>query len=125
MEFKSNTPIYLQVIEDIKSKIIVGEIKPGEKLPSSRELAVMYDINPNTAARIYTEMERVGISYTKRGIGTFVTDDKKVFDEMKTQIISGIVYKFVDDMRSMGYDDKSMEVELKKYLTKENLGKGK
>ena len=46
MEFKSNTPIYLQVIEDIKSKIIVGEIKPGEKLPSSRELAVMYDINP-------------------------------------------------------------------------------
>ena len=44
---------------------------------------------------------------------------------MKTQIISRIIYKFVDDMRSMGYDDKSMEVELKKYLTKENLGKGK
>ena len=54
MEFKTNIPIYLQVIEDIKQKIIAGTLPLGSKLPSSRELAIEYQINPNTAARIYS-----------------------------------------------------------------------
>ena len=58
MEYKANIPIYLQVIEDIKRRIIIGEIKLGEKLPSTRELAVQYTVNPNTAARIYNELEQ-------------------------------------------------------------------
>lgn len=75
MEFKTNIPIYLQVIEDIKQKIIAGTLPLGSKLPSSRELAIEYQINPNTAARIYSEMESMGLSYTRRGIGTFVTEN--------------------------------------------------
>ena len=53
MDYKANIPIYLQVIDDIKKRILTGEIKLGDKLPSTRELAVQYTVNPNTAARIY------------------------------------------------------------------------
>ena len=48
MDYKANTPIYLQVIDDIKRRILTGEIKLGDKLPSTRELAVQYTVNPNT-----------------------------------------------------------------------------
>ena len=52
MDYKANIPIYLQVIDDIKKRILTGEIKLGDKLPSTRELAVQYTVNPNTAARL-------------------------------------------------------------------------
>ena len=57
MNYNAEMPIYLQVIHDLKKKMIQGKILPGEKLPSNRELAVLYKINQNTAARIYREME--------------------------------------------------------------------
>lgn len=57
MEYNSGSPIYLQVINELKKKMVKGELKPGEKMPSNRELAVLYKVNQNTAARIYREME--------------------------------------------------------------------
>ena len=64
MNYNAEMPIYLQVIHDLKKKMIQGKILPGEKLPSNRELAVLYKINQNTAARIYREMETHGYCYT-------------------------------------------------------------
>ena len=52
MEYNSGSPIYLQVINELKKKMVKGELKPGEKMPSNRELAVLYKVNQNTAARI-------------------------------------------------------------------------
>ena len=69
MQYNNRLPIYLQVINDIKKRMVKGEIMPGEKLPSTRALAVEYEVNPNTAARIYTEMEKMGLCYTERGTG--------------------------------------------------------
>lgn len=57
MRYENDRPIYLQVIEDISRRLIQGELALGEKLPSVREMAVQYQINPNTASRVYKEME--------------------------------------------------------------------
>lgn len=103
MEFKSNLPIYLQVIDDIKKKIITGALPLGTKLPSSRELAIQYDINPNTAARVYNEMESMGLSYTKRGIGTFVTDDAQVIDQLKQEKLTQILTVLNEQLSGLGY----------------------
>ena len=67
MEFENNIPIYIQVINQIKKDIITGKLPMGAKLPSTRELAVLYHINPNTAGRGYKEMELQNMCYTKRG----------------------------------------------------------
>ena len=74
MEYNVEVPIYVQVVRDIKKRIVRKQLLPGEKLPSNRELAVLYKVNPNTAARIYKEMEAEGYCYTKRGLGTFITE---------------------------------------------------
>ena len=75
MEYNTASPIYLQVINELKKRMVKGELKPGEKMPSNRELAVLFKVNQNTAARIYREMESMGLCYTKRGIGTFVSEE--------------------------------------------------
>ena len=79
MEYITEIPIYLQVIRDLEKKIIQGKLRPGDRLPSSRELAVHYRINQNTAARIYRELEDMGYCFTRRGIGTFVSEDETIF----------------------------------------------
>ena len=68
MNYNAEMPIYLQVIHDLKKKMIQGKILPGEKLPSNRELAVLYKINQNTAARIYREMETQDIVIQSGGL---------------------------------------------------------
>lgn len=64
MNFQANYPIYLQIAEDIKRRIVIGELKAGDKLPSNAELALAYQVTPNTVQRIYRQLEAEGISYT-------------------------------------------------------------
>ena len=70
-----NTPVYEQIMSQVKYAIATGVQRPGEALPSVRQLAVDILVNPNTVARSYRELEREGIVERRRGIGLFVTED--------------------------------------------------
>lgn len=115
MDYKANIPIYLQVIDDIKKRILTGEIKLGDKLPSTRELAVQYTVNPNTAARIYNELEQCGLCYTKRGLGTFVSEDVNLIDTLKAEISNEIIETFVSGMTSLGFSKDEIINLIKNY----------
>lgn len=104
MEFNNSEPIYLQVIRKMKKDMVSGRIGPGEKLPSARELSLTYQINPNTAARIYREMELMGLCTTRRGIGTFVTEDASVFQSLRAGMAGETVKGFIVEMHSLGYE---------------------
>ena len=80
MQYNPSIPIYLQVEAELIKDMLNGKLPPGEKLPSGRDLAVKYKINPNTASRVYQELEMKGLCFTKRGMGTFVTEDEKIKD---------------------------------------------
>ena len=71
MEYNSSLPIYLQAANSIKQDIVTGKLSPGARLPSVRDLAVEYTINPNTVSRVYKELEMEGVCFTRRGMGTF------------------------------------------------------
>lgn len=103
MEFDNTVPIYLQVICQIKKDLIQGNIQLGEKLLSTRELANMYQINPNTASRIYKELEYEGICFTKRGLGTYVTENQNVIKKIKEEMAETAITQFVESMKSIGY----------------------
>lgn len=66
------TPIYAQVERGLRASIAAGRLKPGDQLPTVRELAVELGVNANTVARVYSELERNGVFETRRGVGTFV-----------------------------------------------------
>lgn len=66
------TPIYAQIERGLRAAIAAGRLKPGDQLPTVRELAVELRVNANTIARVYSELERGGVFETRRGVGTFV-----------------------------------------------------
>lgn len=75
MEFDDNKPIYLQISDGICEKVLSGEFKPGERIPSVREWAVQIGVNPNTVARSYDTLTDRGVIFNKRGIGFFLSGD--------------------------------------------------
>lgn len=72
---RSGIPLYVQLIEQIKRCIAVGILRPGERLPTVKQLAVELTINSNTVARAYRELERDAIVDLTQGRGSFVRDD--------------------------------------------------
>lgn len=103
MEYNTASPIYLQVINELKKRMVNGELKPGEKMPSNRELAVLFKVNQNTAARIYREMESMGLCYTKRGIGTFVSEEDDMISGLKKEMAEELVRNFMQEMEDLGF----------------------
>lgn len=72
---KNNLPIYMQVVQDFKFQISSGILKPKDKLPSVRELALSLMVNPNTVQKAYKELEDEGYIVTVIGKGNFVAED--------------------------------------------------
>jgi GntR family transcriptional regulator len=70
---RDKTPIYAQLERGLRAGMATGRLKPGDQLPTVRQLAVELRINANTVARVYAELERSGAIETRRGVGSFVT----------------------------------------------------
>ncbi len=107
-EFNSSRPIYLQLADRIIQRIIRGELQPGDKLPSVRETAVDSGVNPNTVQRTYSELERMDVTVTKRGQGTFVTENSEVLEEIRNKLKSEHIEAFIDDMEAIGFTEKEI-----------------
>lgn len=76
-QLDENSPIFLQIKEQLEDSIINGTVKPGERVPSTNEFAKHYQINPATAAKGINELVDEGILVKRRGVGMFVTEDAK------------------------------------------------
>ena len=96
-------PIYLQLEDIIKSKIIAGLYKPGQKLPSVRELAAEAAVNPNTMQKALTELERSGLVYTQRTSGRYITEDTAIMQNLKHQLAHDLIHQFLETMAHLGY----------------------
>ena len=105
MKYDAAIPIYLQVITAIKQDIVSGRLSPGEKMLSGRDLALQYTINPNTSARVYQELERQELCFTKRGLGTFVTEDPERIASLREEMAAGLLKNFLEGMRQLGIPD--------------------
>lgn len=117
--FHSSLPIYEQIAELIKKRIIRGEISAGEKLPSVREMALEVNVNPNTVQRTYRELEMMKIVETKRGQGTFVTENTDVIDTIRNDMKKQVFEQFTEQMFEMGYTKEDIKRDLAAFLEKE------
>jgi len=87
MEFNDQKAIYLQIAAMIYDRILSGDWKPADRIPSVRELSVMLEVNPNTAMRTYQLLENMNIITLKRGTGFFLTEEAydNVFTVLKDE----------------------------------------
>ncbi|MBU3093617.1 GntR family transcriptional regulator [Clostridium sp. CF011] len=105
IDSRSGKPIYEQIIEKVKENIIKGILKPGDKLPSVRELASLITINPNTISKAYNELERMKAIEVIRGKGTFVVENfKPIMDEEKMREIKEHMKKIIIEAHYIGVD---------------------
>ena len=121
MEFDKNVPIYIQIMDEIKHRIIAGTLKAGDKVPSVRDLADELKVNPNTIVRAYQELERDGLTETRRGMGTFIKGEGDLRgDKLKEEIGLAVAKTFVQKMRDAGIKDEEIIAIIKKAIDQEN-----
>lgn len=119
-QFNNDTPIYTQLITQIKLGIVAGMFPPGKRLPSVRDLATEAGVNPNTMQRALTELEREGLVFSQRTAGRFVTEDKKMIEHAKNELAQTHIRTFLDAMYHLGYQKEEI-VSLLLSTEKEDL----
>lgn len=106
---KSSTPIYQQIVDQVKEEILKGILQAGDKLPSVREMSSMITANPNTVSRAYSELERLKVIETIRGRGTYVTSEyKPVMEEERMENLKDNIKKIIVEAKYMGLSKEKM-----------------
>lgn len=100
--FDNNIPIYIQLVDIIRMDIVSGKLSVGSRLPSVRELAFYYKVNPNTMQKALVELEQEKLIYTERTNGKFVTNDIKVINKSKEKLAKEKVNDYLNSMKSIG-----------------------
>ena len=100
----ARTPIYRQLIEQVREGVARGQLQAGERLPSVRQLSKDLVVNPNTIARAYTELEREGVLHTRQGLGVFVaaaTSELKI--AARRERINGLIDRLLTEAIHLGF----------------------
>lgn len=116
MEFQSNIPIYLQIMDDIKQHIVSGKLKPGDKLASVRDLAMQYGVNPNTMQKALSELEWEKLLYTMRTAGRYVTEDAALIGVLREQLAQERIIGLLNELQQLGYQNEEILNLLQRYM---------
>ncbi len=108
LKFEEGIPIYMQIARQLKLDMLGKRLKGGDKLPSVREIAEEYKVNPNTVQRVFLELEKEALTYTERGIGTFVTRDETRLEDLKTEESERLVRGFTKEMKDFGFQNEEI-----------------
>ena len=122
-QLDKNRPIYLQLVEELQSRIVSGRYPPGTKVDSVRDLAAEAAVNPNTMQRALSELEQSGLLRAERTSGRFVTEDEALIAAVRRDLAKEKIDAFVRDMSVLGYRKQELIVLVKETLEgEENHG---
>lgn len=103
-DFNNITPIYIQITEKIKNNIVLGVLRPGDKVLSVRDLAMYLNVNPNTVQKALAQLESENLIYTDRTNGKFVTTDLKLINLLKESLANERIQQYIMAMQEIGID---------------------
>ncbi|MCL2405266.1 MAG: GntR family transcriptional regulator [Defluviitaleaceae bacterium] len=113
MKFTENTPIYIQIANDIKDQIISAKLAEGDKLRSIREYSVQYEVTALTMQRAIALLETEDVVHTKKGIGSFVNTGMK--EILKAKIVEELVHELITRVTNMGLSTNEIISIIKRY----------
>ncbi len=102
--FEKKIPIYLQLIDVFKQQIVTKKWPPGSYIASVRELAMEYQVNPNTVLKALTELEEEALLVNDRTVGKKVSQDTHLIDKARRDMLEQYINQFIDLGQSIGYD---------------------
>ena len=115
-KFDNNKPIYLQLLDILRFKIISGEIPAGSKLSSVRDMAEEAGVNPNTMQKALVELERENLVYSQRTSGRFVTDDEEKIKSMREEVANIEIKSLSEILIKLGYEKNELVAVITKSL---------
>lgn len=119
MKFTVNDrePVYIQIIRNVKQKIVTGELQKGDRMPSRREMAVNINVNPNTVQKAYKEMEEMGIINTIKNNQSTITEDDNLIKQIRKDLIDEATDVFLEQMKAINVPiEEVKEIISKKYI---------
>lgn len=121
MEYNSNKPIYLQIAETLCDKILLGEWKEEERIPSVRELGGSMGVNPNTIVRVYDYLQSIDVIYNKRGIGYFVKENanNEINKMQRQQFFKEFVPEIAKKIQLLGITEEELSNHIKQHTHKQ------
>ena len=118
-QFDASRPIYAQLVERLKARILAGTYPPGGHLDSVRDLAAAAGVNPNTMQRALAQLESEGLVRTERTSGRYVTEDTNLIEQLRAAAAHDIAADFLKKMRSFGYTPEKAAALLEHWDTEE------
>ena len=124
MEFSEPKGIYLQIADQIRERILRGEWKTGERIPSIRELAVELGVNPNTVTKSYQKLLERELVSNQRGRGYFVSENAagRALSEMKEEFMRDELPRIIGAMRLLGIGMEEIAGPLSRSANLEHTG---
>lgn len=106
MRFNSERPIFAQIVEYLASDVVAGRLAPGARLPSVRDLAVAFEVNPNTAARALQALADSGVARAERGMGYFIAEEGPALaaGQRRTRFLEEELPRLWKSMDELGFD---------------------
>ena len=111
--FDNNIPIYIQLVDIVRVDIVSGKLSVGSRLPSVRELAFYYKVNPNTMQKALVELENEKLIYTERTNGKFVTEDENIINKIKNDYADNLTQNYLSEMISLGITKQEIKERIK------------
>lgn len=115
-KFDEKTPIYLQLLNIFKVKIANGEWQAGERTETVRDLAVRYQVNPNTVQRALAELERENLVYSERTSGRYITKDQETVRAIRADLAALRISEYAEQMSLLGFGSREILIMTEKYL---------
>lgn len=101
-DFDESRPLYLQIVELVCQRVARSELPPGARLPSLRDLSRELAVNPNTVQHAYQELERLGVTVTRRGQGTFVAEEPHLVDRLRRELAARAAANYLREVVGLG-----------------------
>jgi GntR family transcriptional regulator len=108
LEGRSGVPTYLQLVQQVRQAVRMGLLRPGDQLPTVKEVVGQLAINPNTVLKAYRELEHEGVAEGRRGVGTFVCEQAAPLPSDDVKALRTSLQRWVARARATGLDDDGM-----------------
>ena len=113
LNLRSDIPIYIQIVEQVRQQVVSGGIKPGDQLPTVRALASDLRVNFNTVARAYRLLDEAGVITTMQGRGTFILEmpPPEVAERLRHESLEVLAKRYLNEAKQLGFD-KSQSIQI-------------
>jgi GntR family transcriptional regulator len=116
IDYRSGVPIYLQIVEQVRQQVSNGELRPGDQLPTVRQMATDLRVNFNTVARAYRMLDEAGLISTQQGRGTYIWEGptEETLKQLKKKSLEELARNYLEEASRLGYSLEDAVEELKR-----------